>query len=90
MGVVDVLALPVFLRSLQQRYPSCQFQTREVGEEPGGTQASIAILDTGGVRQGDCCEIRLADILIRAPRTWTIPCTAPIGVGPPKRGCPFA
>jgi hypothetical protein len=49
MGVVDVLALPVFLRSLQQRYPSCQFQIREVGEAPGGAQASIAILDTGGV-----------------------------------------
>jgi hypothetical protein len=49
MGVVDVLAQPVFLRSLHQRYPSCQFQTREGGEAPGGALASIAILDTGGV-----------------------------------------
>jgi Pentapeptide repeats (8 copies) len=49
MTVVDVLALPVFMRSLEERYPSCHFVIRSVGEAPGGAQASIAILDSGGL-----------------------------------------
>ena len=34
--------------------------------------------------------LHCSHLLIRPPRTWTIPCTAPIGVGPPKPGCRFA